>query len=438
MNCYNFTRDADIFRQVLEHCDASIESYVMLLRLQSTCRIAKRTVDAFLLPGQKDVPRWLAVLHARTNTITEDEVLAHVNGGPGTKEHPRIGRRYKYIKRAEVFRVLQDNYFFDERLVGMIFHHMRTEVHQMIEAIDTSITHDFYEGTLLLADVCIKAMWHHVKNRNIVLHGCRILADIQNKASNQCAFIGKQLPVLNGGRILANVQNKASNPCTLICRQLAVLTNALHYHRSDVAVVSIVLRFVDHINQECIFFGRPSLGDCSVQTCDEFSAALADVMQYHVHATEWMDVQVGVQCHTQNRPSVVVACGILARLWRNTHNQYYASAGFAKSVDALANTVRLNKGQTILRCAAHAASGCLFGRSVACSETHKNVAHMLQVSGLTPTVCSTKDAVKTPQNAPQIAHHEDRPEMNKTEVATMGDSTAIKSCTYTHALYCSF
>jgi len=172
MECYDFTQDVDIFQQVLEYYDASMESFAMLLRLRSTCRKVKRIVDTILLPGQKAVPRWLAMLHARTSTITEEEVSANVNGGAGTKEHPRIGRKYKYIKRAEVFRTLEENFFFDERLVSMIFYHMRTEVYQIIEAIDTSITHDFQEATLLLGDVCVKAMWCHVKNRDIVLYGC--------------------------------------------------------------------------------------------------------------------------------------------------------------------------------------------------------------------------------------------------------------------------
>ena len=88
-----------------------MESFARLLRLRSTCRKVKRLVDTILLPGQKAVPQWLAVLHARTSAITSGEVLANINGGAGTKEHPRIGRKYKFIKRVGVFRTLEENYF---------------------------------------------------------------------------------------------------------------------------------------------------------------------------------------------------------------------------------------------------------------------------------------------------------------------------------------
>jgi len=297
MERYDFTQDVDIFQQVLEYCDASLDSFVTLLRLRCTCHKVKRIVDTILLPGQKAVPRWLAMLHARTSTITDNEVLANVNGGAGTKEHPRIGRKYKYIKRAEVFRTLEENYFFDERLVRMIFNHMRTEVYQIIEATETSITHDFQEATLLLGDVCINAMWCHVKNRDIVLHGCYILEDIQNKTNNSRAHIGQRLPLVHNFFVLSNIQTKASNECAFITRQLQVLTDALHHHRSDVAIVSVLLRFVDGINQQRNFFGYTNISECSVEICDKFSAALADVMQYHMHATEWVDAQTGVVCY---------------------------------------------------------------------------------------------------------------------------------------------
>jgi len=310
----------------------------------------------------------------------------------------------------------------------MIFYHMRTEVHQIIEAIDTSITHDFDEATLLLGDVCVKAMWCHVKNRDIVLYGCHILADIQNKASNARAHIGQRLPLVHNCFMLANIQTKASNECAFISRQLPVLTDALHHHRSDVATVSVLLRFVERVNAQRIFFGHTGFPDCSVEICDKFSAALADVMQYHMHATEWVDTQAGVVCYQQNKPAVYkqnkptvhIACSILGQLWKNKHGGYYASTGFAKSVDALANTTRHNKGCTIQRCSVDAVAGLLLGRSAQCPEIHKNVAHMLQMSGLTPTVCDTKEEVtlRHPAKCPQIAHCQDRLEMTTTEVAT--------------------
>ena len=157
------------------------------------------------------------------------------------------------------------------------------------------------------------------------------------------------------------------------------------------------------------------------------SAAFADVMQYHMHATEWVDAQTGVVCHQQNKPTVYkqnkptvhVACGILGQLWKNKHAGYYASAGFAKSVDALANTARLNKGCTIQRASVDAVAGLLLGRCVQCPEIHKNVAHMLQTSGLVQTTLTP------PTKFPQIAHSQDRLEMAITKVATTGGSGAV-------------
>ena len=52
---------------------------------------------------------------------------------------------------------------------------------------------------------------------------------------------------------------------------------------------------------------------------------------------------------------------------------------------------------------------------------------MLQMSGLTPTVCDTKEEVtlRYLTKCPQIAHCQDRLEMTTTEVATTGGSGAI-------------
>jgi len=173
----------------------------------------------------------------------------------------------------------------------MIFYHMRTEVHQIIEAIDTAITHDFDEATLLLADVCINAMWCHVKNRDIVQYGCYILGDIQNKASNARAHIGQRLPLVHNCFILANIQTKASNECAFIRQQLPVVTDALHHHRSDVAIVSVLLRFVDRINQQRNFFGHTGIPDCSVEICDKFSAyvSLSDEAWQKAHPGKKLD-----------------------------------------------------------------------------------------------------------------------------------------------------
>ena len=190
------------------------------------------------------------------------------------------------------------------------------------------------------------------------------------------------------------------------------------------AIVSVLLNFVDRINQQRIFFGHTGIPDCSVEICDKFSAALADVMQYHMHATEWVDAQAGIACYRQNKPTVYkqnkptlhIACGILGQLWKNKHGGYYASTGFAKSVDALAKTSRLNKACcTIQRCIVDAVAGLLLGRSVQCPEIHNNVAHMLQMSGLTPTVCDMKAFTK---KCPHTGHSQDRLEMITTEVAT--------------------
>ena len=172
-----------------------------------------------------------------------------------------------------------------------------------------------------------------------------------------------------------------------------------------------------------------------MEICDKFSAALADVMQYYMHATEWVDAQADVVCYKQNKPTVYkqnkptvhVACGILGQLWKNKHAGYYASTGFAKSVDALAKTTQLNKGSTVQRCAVDAVASLLLGPSVQCPEIRKNVAHMLQVSGLTPTVCPTKEEV-TPThltNCPQIAHGQDRRETVTNEVVNTDDSGVI-------------
>jgi len=247
----DFTKNEDVLLQILEQWDALIDSMAALLRLRLTCTKAKSIIDTILQPGQKAIPHWLATLHARTSAITDNEVLLNINGGAGTKKHPQIDRKFRYIKRTEVFCMLQENCFFDERVVRIIFHHMRTEVDHIIEAIETSITHKFHEAISLLGDICIRVIQCHVKNRDIVLHGCRILADAQNHASKECAFISQQLPML---------------------------TDSLYHHRSNMETVLVLLRFVYRINQQHQLFRYKSISSCSVGKCDKFSAALADVM----------------------------------------------------------------------------------------------------------------------------------------------------------------
>jgi len=351
----DFTKNEDVLRHILEQLDASVDSFATLLRLRLTCTIAKNTIDTMLQPGQKEVPQWLAMLRARTSAITHSKVLLDLNGGAGTKQDPPIHWKLRYITRAEVFRTLQENYFFDERVVGIIFYHMQTKVDDIILAVETSITHKFHEAICLFGDVCIRAMRCHIKNRDIVLHGCGMLADMQSHASRDCAFIGQQLPML---------------------------TDALYHHRSNVKTVSALLRFIYRIDKSHQFFRHKNIPSCGVEKCDKFSAALADVMQRHMHSNAWLNIQGGVALHYTRKACVNIACNILAQVWQIEHGEYYASIGFARSVEALANAFRLHEGRTSLKSATNAVHILLQGRSVGCTEIQKSVKHLLQASGL--------------------------------------------------------
>jgi len=112
-----------------------------------------------------------------------------------------------------------------------------------------------------------------------------------------------------------------------------------------------------------------------------------------MHTNEWVRVQTGVLSYKQNKPNVDISRNILAQLWKTKHDKYFASTGFAKSVDALANAVRLHKRPTILRSAVNAVDALQLGLSVGCPEIRKNVTHMLQMSGLTPP----HTPIKTPK-----------------------------------------
>jgi len=228
---------------------------------------------------------------------------------------------------------------------------MRAEVDEMILAVEISITHVFHEAIRLLGDVCIRAIRCHIKTRDIVLHGCRILADIQSHASRDCAFIGQQLPML---------------------------TDALYHHRSNVAL----LRFLYRINDNHQFFRYKSVSSCSVEKCDKFSAALADVMQCHMHSDAWLNIQTGVTLHYTRKACVNIACDMLGQVWKIEHDEYYTSVGFAKSVAALANAFRLHNGRSRLKRATNAVRVLLVGRSVGCPEMLKSVKQILLASGL--------------------------------------------------------
>ena len=353
----DLTKNEDVLRHILGQWDASVDSFAALLRLRSTCTKAKHIVGAILQPGQKDIPPWLATLHARTSGVTDDEVLLKLNGGAGTQEHPVVHWKLHYITRTEVFRTLQQNYFFDDRVVGIIFRHMHPKLDNMILAVKT-ITHVFHQAVRLLADVCIRAMRCHIKNRDIVLHGCDMLAKIESHASLDGAFINQQLPML---------------------------TDALYHHRSNMGTVAALLRFVFRINKSHRFFRYKSISSCSAEKCDKFSAALADVMQRHMHSYPWLNIQIGVAMHYTRKACVNMACDILAQVWQIEHDGYFASVGFAKSVAALANAFRLHNGRTPLKSATNAVRVLLARRSVGCPKTLESVKQMLLASGLIST-----------------------------------------------------
>jgi len=142
------------------------------------------------------------------------------------RETPRIHEALRYITRAEVFRTLQES-FFDERAVSIIFYHLHTNLDGVILAIKMSITQQFHAAILLLGEVCIRAMQCHRRNRDILLHGCSIMANAESHASKDCVLFGQQLPML---------------------------TDALHHHRDDLSTISALLRFIYRINQSHQFF----------------------------------------------------------------------------------------------------------------------------------------------------------------------------------------
>ena len=86
--------------------------------------------------------------------------------------------------------------------------------------------------------------------------------------------------------------------------------------------------------------------------------------------------------YIRNEDCVNMACDILAQVWKTKHDEYYASIGFAKSVNALADALHLHKGRSGLKSAANAVRVLLLGLSVGCPEIQKSVKHMLQTSGL--------------------------------------------------------
>jgi len=366
----DLTKNEDVLRHILGQWDALVDSFAALLRLRSTCTNAKHIVDTLLQPGQKEIPPWLAMLHARTSGITDNEVLLKLNGCAGTQEHPVVHWKLRYITRTEIFRTLQQNYFFDDRVVRMIFHHMRAYVDDMILAVN-NITHVFHEAIRLLADVCIRAMRCHIKNRDIVVQGCGMLAEIESHASLDCAFIDQQLPML---------------------------TDALYHHRSNVGTVAALLRFVFRINKSHRFFRYKSISSCSVENCDKFSAALADVMQRHMHSCAWLNIQIGVTTHYTRKACVNIACDLLGQVWQIEHDEYFASVGFARSVAALANASSLHNGGSRLTSASSAVRVLLVGRSTGCPEMLKSVKKMLLDSGLiSPPKHNKNDTARPPE-----------------------------------------
>ena len=156
----DFTQHEDIFIQILKQWDASLDSMAALFRLRLTCTTAKKVVDTILEPGQTAIPPWLAMLYARKSFITDNEVIAAIH---------TIDRDLRYIKMAEIFRTLQENYFFDERVVGMILYHMQIKIDDFILAIKACITHNFHKAILLLGDVLMRAMRRHIKTCDVVL-----------------------------------------------------------------------------------------------------------------------------------------------------------------------------------------------------------------------------------------------------------------------------
>jgi len=349
------TKNEDVFRQILDQLDTSVGSFAALLRLRSTCTTAKGIIDGMLHPVSKEIPGWLRMLRARTSAITHSKVLLDLNGGAGTQDDPPIHWKLKYITRADVFRTFQENYFFDERVVGIILDCMHTRVGDIILAVRDAITHNFHEAVCLFGDVCIRAMRCHIKNRDIVLHGCSILADMQSHAGRDCEFIGRQLPML---------------------------TDALYHHRTNLETVSALLRFTYRVDKKHRVSKLNGISSCGVHKCDKFSEALADAMQYHTHSSAWLNIQGAVALHYTRKACVNMSCEILGQIWKIEHGEYYASVGFAKSVAALANAARVHEGRTSLKSGDNAVRLLLRGRSVGCTEILSAVKHMLRASGL--------------------------------------------------------
>jgi len=79
---------------------------------------------------------------------------------------------------------------------------------------------------------------------------------------------------------------------------------------------------------------------------------------------------------------VNIACDILGQVWKIEHDAYYATSGFAKSVDALASAFRVHQGRTALKAATNAVRLLLQGRSAGCPEVHQKVKQMVHARGL--------------------------------------------------------
>ena len=182
--------------------------------------------------------------------------------------------------------------------------------------------------------------------------------------------------------MLADMQSHASRDCAFIGQQLPMLTDALHHHRDNVKTVSALLRFIFRIDESHRFFRHKNISSCSVENCDKFSAALADVMQCHMHSNAWLNIQGGVCLHYTRKACVNIACDILAQVWKIEHDTYYTTIGFAKSVDALASAFRLHEGRTGLKSATNAVRLLLRGRSAGCPEVHKKIKQMMHACGL--------------------------------------------------------
>jgi len=342
----DFTQHEDILHHILNQWDASLDSMVALLRLRQTCTKAKKIVDIMLQPEHKNIPQWLAVLHTRKSAITDNEVSAAI--------HTR-DRTVRYIKMAEIFRTLQEKYFFDERVVGMIFYHMQLKIDDFILAIRDCITHKFHEAIMLLGDVLMRAMRCYIKDCDVVLYGFKILCDSEGHTGTDCAWIGQQLPMV---------------------------TDALNYYRNDMKTVAGLLLFLYRANKSHQFFRHENISTCGVEKCDKFSAALAGAMLCHMHSNAWLNVQSNVCTYYYTRTACVnISCNILAQVWKTKQDEYYATVGFADSVKAVVAALRIHKGRSALKSASNAVRVLLRQVSVGCPIVHTRVKNVLQASG---------------------------------------------------------